>query len=461
MAKIAIDVGHGKNTFPSNGKGIYKGGKGYAEYNFNQMVGKKLKKLLESAGHKIVLGQPFDSNDVPLTTRTNKYNAENVDVVVSIHADANNNPQASGRYYFYWHNHAPSKKLAKAVADAVKAKGYALRNGDGTIASVPGTWTNLHIVRETKAPAILGENGFMTNPQDFELIFGSKQDKYTTDIAEAYFIGIQKYLGLSADIKVATTSTSNNAFKVGDIVSLGSKATTWKVAYDKVIRNGGKKISNTITADQKKAKYKVTWLASDGSIEVGPLDGKGNVTAPRYRASADELVWSKDNGNVYTVAKGDTLWAISQKTGVSVSNLKSFNGLKSDTISIGQQLKLVKDAKPTTYRVNKGDTLWAISQKTGVSVSEIKKANGLTSNLISIGQVLSLKTNSGADKETPAVKPEEVVHEDVKPEGDKADKPTKPKEDQPKDDGEKTEAVTLADNEILLDGTVYVVTEKG
>lgn len=195
MAKIGLDVGHGKNTFPANGKGIYKGGKGYAEFNFNQMVGKKLKAKLESVGHTIVLGQPFDSNDVSLTARTNKYNAENVDLVVSIHADANNNPSANGRYYFYWHNHAPSKRLALAIAKEVKAKGYDLRTADGTIASVPNTWTDFHINRMTKAPAILGENGFMTGSKDFELIFGSKQEQYTTDIADAYFKGIQAYLG--------------------------------------------------------------------------------------------------------------------------------------------------------------------------------------------------------------------------------------------------------------------------
>ena len=46
MSVIGLDIGHGKNTFPSSGKGVYKNGKGYAEFNFNQKVGKKLKTLL-------------------------------------------------------------------------------------------------------------------------------------------------------------------------------------------------------------------------------------------------------------------------------------------------------------------------------------------------------------------------------------------------------------------------------
>lgn len=200
MAKIGLDIGHGKNTFPSNGKGVTKNGKGYAEYDFNQRVGKLLYNMLIRVGHVVILGQPFDSNDVPLTTRTNKYNKAGVDLVASIHADANNSDKANGRYYFYWHTDAKGKKLAQLIAKHIKAAGYDLRTEDGSIASVPGTWTNFHMVRETKAPAVLGENGFMTGNKDFDLIFGSKKDKYAKDVAEAYFKGIQEYLGASTTV---------------------------------------------------------------------------------------------------------------------------------------------------------------------------------------------------------------------------------------------------------------------
>lgn len=45
----------------------------------------------------------------------------------------------------------------------------------------------------------------------------------------------------------------------------------------------------------------------------------------------------------------------------------------------------------TTYTVIAGDTLWGISQKTGVSVTTLKKLNGLTSDVIQVGQVLKLR----------------------------------------------------------------------
>jgi LysM repeat protein len=48
----------------------------------------------------------------------------------------------------------------------------------------------------------------------------------------------------------------------------------------------------------------------------------------------------------YVVQPGDTLWGISAKTGVSVDNLKKFNGLTSDVLSIGKVLKLEASTAP-------------------------------------------------------------------------------------------------------------------
>lgn len=207
MAIIGIDIGHGTNTFPPD-KGVYKNGQAYPEHTFNSKVGQRLKEILEGNGHSIILGQQPFQKDVPLQTRTNLYDNKNVDLIVSIHADANNNKNAKGRYYFYWHDSKKGKKLAQSIRDEIKAKGYSLR-GNGLQPSRVGDWTNLHITRVPKVPSILGENGFMTNDQDFNLIFGSQQDQYVEDIAEAYANGIIKYLG-GTPKKVTKSKKSNN-----------------------------------------------------------------------------------------------------------------------------------------------------------------------------------------------------------------------------------------------------------
>ena len=58
-------------------------------------------------------------------------------------------------------------------------------------------------------------------------------------------------------------------------------------------------------------------------------------------------------------------------------------------LSIGQELLIpVSDDSSNTYIVQKGDSLYSISKKFGVSIDSIKSKNSLKSNLLSVGQKL-------------------------------------------------------------------------
>ena len=72
--------------------------------------------------------------------------------------------------------------------------------------------------------------------------------------------------------------------------------------------------------------------------------------------------------------------------------LKSYNGLTSDMLRIGQVLKIPASQTPsyTKYTVRAGDTLWAIARTYGTTVDAIQKLNGLTGDVINIGQVLKI-----------------------------------------------------------------------
>ena len=188
---IAVDIGHGTTT---SGKGVTVGGKLYKEHTFNSAVGTELDKLLRHNGFATIMYQKPNAPEVNLGTRIKYYNSKKVDLVCSIHADANSNKTAKGRYGFYWHVSSASKKLANFYAEEVKKAGYTTR-GDGTQASQPNSWTNLAICRDTDAPAILTENGFMTNDQDFQLIF--KSEKYISDLARIHAKAICRFFGVT------------------------------------------------------------------------------------------------------------------------------------------------------------------------------------------------------------------------------------------------------------------------
>ncbi|MBB6461572.1 LysM peptidoglycan-binding domain-containing protein [Flammeovirga kamogawensis] len=125
-----------------------------------------------------------------------------------------------------------------------------------------------------------------------------------------------------------------------------------------------------------------------------------------------------ENATTHTVVKGETLFAVSRKTGVYHKDLIKWNNLPSNgAINVGQVLQLTPSDKvestPTTnvataavttkqtvsqdasvaeyHVVEKGDTLYSVSRKYGASVADIKNFNDMSSNEIKIGQRLRVK----------------------------------------------------------------------
>ena len=92
--------------------------------------------------------------------------------------------------------------------------------------------------------------------------------------------------------------------------------------------------------------------------------------------------------NTYTVQAGYTLYSIARKFNVTINQLKALNNLASDTLSVGQVLKVPTQESYINYTVQNGDSLWVIANKYETTVDRIKELNGLISNNLSIGQTL-------------------------------------------------------------------------
>lgn len=113
------------------------------------------------------------------------------------------------------------------------------------------------------------------------------------------------------------------------------------------------------------------------------------------------------DSNYYTVKSGDSLWSISKKFGITVDKLKNANNLSSNLLSVGQNLIIPgKEAQATSdeYVVKKGDTLYSIARKYNTSVDNLKSINNITTDSLAIGQIIKLPSTSSTASDTYIVK---------------------------------------------------------
>lgn len=143
------------------------------------------------------------------------------------------------------------------------------------------------------------------------------------------------------------------------------------------------------------------------------------------------------NLEYYTVQKGDNLSSIAQKYDITVSDIKEWNKLKSNSLALGKSLKvkskesvlkLSKDIKTSPelirkssedaiasvhnadqreieveYIVKSGDNLGSIANKFGITLPELKEWNNLTSNNLALGKTLIVSKKENAIVETNSV----------------------------------------------------------
>ena len=110
---------------------------------------------------------------------------------------------------------------------------------------------------------------------------------------------------------------------------------------------------------------------------------------------ADPESTGKDDmttNNTYVVQNGDSLYSISRMYGISVDDIKNANNLTSNILTIGQVLTIPTNATNSNtsnlYVVQKGDSLWSIANRFGVSINQIRMINNLNSDILNIGQTL-------------------------------------------------------------------------
>ena len=145
-------------------------------------------------------------------------------------------------------------------------------------------------------------------------------------------------------------------------------------------------------------------IANKLGTTVSELKKENNLTTNTLQIGEVLRIPTKEiyegEENVYIVQKGDTLYSVAMANNTTVDELKRINNLTSNILSTGQLLKIPSALLPeSTYIVKKGDSLYSIANKYNTTVDELKRINNLTSNILSIGQVLKLPSDKVSDVE--------------------------------------------------------------
>ncbi|MBO0444339.1 LysM peptidoglycan-binding domain-containing protein [Vagococcus fluvialis] len=144
---------------------------------------------------------------------------------------------------------------------------------------------------------------------------------------------------------------------------------------------------------------------------------KGDVIQPGKRLIVKKAVIPApavvNKDTIHTVKSGDSLWAISNRTGVSVEVLRKLNNIKGDVIQPGQRLivkKAITSNTNNTHTVKYGDTLWTISMINGISIDTLRQLNHIKGDLIQPGQQLIVKSSGTSSTVKPATPNKDVTH---------------------------------------------------
>jgi membrane-bound lytic murein transglycosylase D len=196
-----------------------------------------------------------------------------------------------------------------------------------------------------------------------------------SEIANRYDVSI-------AQIKKWNKLKTNKAPLGRNLKIVTTETIAYKVKKKEPKPSVEEKSTAVASVDLKAAKEATKKLAASTTGENSSTVASGD-SAPDY----------------YTVEAGDNLYGIAKKFNVSVKDIKQWNNFDDDNLLMGTRIKILggttaetavaeKEVKTIEYTVKKGDFLGIIAKKNHVALEDLREWNNLEDNNVSVGQKL-------------------------------------------------------------------------
>ena len=351
VRKVIIDPGHGGTDSGATGNNLL-------EKDYNLLISKYMYDRFKELGVPVAITRESDTTLSPtdrVNTILNKFGNSSDVILISNHVNSGGGEGAEVIYAL-----RNRDTLARRILENIGAAGQETRKYYQRRLPSDTSKDYYFIHRNTgNLEPLIVEYGFIDDTKDVEFL----KENYK-ELAEAVISAVANYIGVPYKAPNGLITNTYVVQKGDTLYSIANKLGT--------------------TVSELKKENNLT----SNTLQIGQV----------LRIPTKEIY--EEEENVYVVKKGDTLYSIAAANNTTVDELKRINNLTSNILSTGQLLKIPSELLPeTTYTVKKGDSLYSIATKYNTTVDELKRINNLTSNTLSIGQVLKLPSDKVSDVE--------------------------------------------------------------
>ena len=170
-------------------------------------------------------------------------------------------------------------------------------------------------------------------------------------------------------------------------------------------------------------------ISNQFGVSVTELAELNNIQGSFLRVGRELIIPIKTGTNpnnlfMYTVKQGDTLYGIARKYNTTVKKIIDLNYLKNTSLNPGQIIRIPEmytkeeDMYMPNYKnyiVKKGDTLYSVAKDNNIDVNTLIKDNGLTTNTLTIGQTLRIRISEVNEEIEECFGPDYAPKVDINP----------------------------------------------